>query len=189
MTHAPDALNELEALRADRDRYATAYRKLIDLLEQKRLESDRHARDIEEKKVRGKDGQLIPYECAISISGLAGGYRSAIVTAINLFEGPKACATYMQRTIPPVPETAGHPMGTPTLEQQNDWGVYCPHGQQIVERDPDHTDPEGQPVGRLITPWPCTEDGCTLEAFEAAEQERQNDELEAISALASDMHR
>ncbi|MYW46373.1 hypothetical protein [Streptomyces sp. SID161] len=53
------------------------------------------------------------------------------------------------------------------------WGVYCPHGKKIVERDPDHTDPEGCEVGRLVEPWPCTVDGCTVEAFEAAEQADQ----------------
>lgn len=104
-THTPATPDEITELRAELDRYATAYRKLIDQLEKKRIESDEGARAIEEKKVRGKDGQLIPHECAIAISGLAGGYLTATVLAIDLFEGAEACATYMQRTIPQVPET------------------------------------------------------------------------------------
>lgn len=56
------------------------------------------------------------------------------------------------------------------LEQQEAWGISCPHGKKIVERDPDRADPEGYPVGRLVTPWPCIVDGCTLEAFEQREQ-------------------
>ena len=75
------------------------------------------------------------------------------------------------------------------IEQQAEWGVYCPHGKQIVERDPDRNDPEGQPVGRLVTPWPCTVDGCTLEAFEAREQERENEHWDGINALIADQYR
>lgn len=71
------------------------------------------------------------------------------------------------------------------LEQQDVWGVYCPHGQQIVERDPDRTDPEGYPVGRLVDPWPCTVDGCTLEAFE---QEQQAEEHEYWTSLMGEVH-
>lgn len=119
--HTPATPDEITELRAERDRYATAYRKLINQLEQKRIESDEGARAIEEKKVRGKDGQLIPHECAIAISGLAGGYLTATVLAINLFEGAEARTAYMQCTIPQVPEAAGHegndPMGAPTLHR------------------------------------------------------------------------
>ncbi|GHB14637.1 hypothetical protein ABT144_38585 [Streptomyces sp. NPDC002039] len=74
-------------------------------------------------------------------------------------------------------------------DQQTEWGVYCPHGKQIVERDPDHTDPEGQPVGRIVDPWPCTMDGCTIEAFEQDEQGREEDYYAALNELAADVHR
>lgn len=65
-------------------------------------------------------------------------------------------------------------------EQAMPWGVYCPHDKQIVERDPDLTDPEGHEVSRLVTPWPCTVDGCTPEAFEASEQARENEYWESL---------
>jgi len=68
-------------------------------------------------------------------------------------------------------------------------GVYCPHNVRIVERDPDLTDPEGHPVGRLVAPWPCTADGCTLEAFEQREQEREQEHYEAINDIARDVYR
>ena len=66
------------------------------------------------------------------------------------------------------------------IEQQEDWGTYCPHGQKIVERDPDRTDPEGYPVGRIVSPWPCNADGCTPEAFEAAEQAIEDEYWESL---------
>lgn len=75
------------------------------------------------------------------------------------------------------------------LEQKEAWGVYCPHDVRIVERDPDRTDPEGHPVGRLVTPWPCTADGCTLEAFEANQQAEEDEYYEALNELAADVHR
>jgi hypothetical protein len=75
------------------------------------------------------------------------------------------------------------------LEQQDAWGVYCPHGKQIVEKDPDRTDPEGYPVGRLVDPWPCDKDGCTLEAFEQEEQEREDEYWDAMNEIASDVYR
>jgi hypothetical protein len=75
------------------------------------------------------------------------------------------------------------------LEQREAWGVYCPHGKQIVERDPDRTDPEGHPVGRLVDPWPCTVDGCTLEAFEASEQAREDEYWDSINELIADQYR
>lgn len=75
------------------------------------------------------------------------------------------------------------------LEQQEAWGVYCPHGKQIVERDPDRDDPDGYPVGRIVDPWPCNVDGCTLEAFEADEQAREDEEHEALYELTQDVHR
>jgi hypothetical protein len=75
------------------------------------------------------------------------------------------------------------------IEQQEAWGVYCPHGQRIVERDPQQADPEGQPVGRLVNPWPCAVDGCTLEAFEQREQEREDEYWDGINALIADQYR
>ena len=74
-------------------------------------------------------------------------------------------------------------------EQQTEWGVYCPHGQQIIERDPNRTDPEGQPVDRIIDPWPCTADNCTLEAFEAAQQAEVDEYWDGINALIADQYR
>lgn len=77
----------------------------------------------------------------------------------------------------------GQPWGRRRLPRPKDcteWGVYCPHGKHIVERDPDRTDPEGYPVGRIVDPWPCTVDGCTLEAFEAAEQATENEYWESL---------
>ena len=74
-------------------------------------------------------------------------------------------------------------------EQKDAWGVYCPHGQKIVEKDPDHTDPDGYPIGRLVTPWPCTVDGCNLEAFEQAEQAREEEYYAALNEIASDVYR
>lgn len=52
------------------------------------------------------------------------------------------------------------------------WGTWCPHGVQIVEKDPNLTDPDGYPVGRIVDPWPCGQ--CALEDFErdmAAEED------------------
>lgn len=71
------------------------------------------------------------------------------------------------------------------LEQQEARGTYCPHGKKITELDPDHPDQEGQPE-RFVTPWPCDVDGCTLEAFERAEQERESDFWDD---LMSEVHR
>lgn len=70
------------------------------------------------------------------------------------------------------------------LEQRKARGTYCPHGKKITELDPDHPDPEGQPE-RVVDPWPCTVDGCTLDAFEADEQERENEYWES---LLSEVH-
>jgi hypothetical protein len=53
--------------------------------------------------------------------------------------------------------------GVPTDEE---WGTYCPHGVKIVEKDPNRTDPEGYPIGRIVEPWPCDRPGCTREQFE-----------------------
>jgi hypothetical protein len=75
------------------------------------------------------------------------------------------------------------------IERDQAWGVYCPHGKHIVERDPDHTDPEGHPVGRLVDPWPCTVDGCTLEAFEESERQREDEYYEALAEIARDVYR
>jgi hypothetical protein len=77
----------------------------------------------------------------------------------------------------------------PRPEDCTEWGVYCPHGKQIVERDPDRTDPEGCPVGRLVDPWPCHVDGCTLEAFEQHEQAREDEHWDALNEIASDIYR
>ncbi|MFE0207037.1 hypothetical protein [Streptomyces sp. NPDC058985] len=78
---------------------------------------------------------------------------------------------------------------SPLTEQQEAWGVYCPHGKQIIERDPDLTDPEGQPASRIVNPWPCTVDGCTLEAFEADQQAEIDEYCDAVNALISDQYR
>lgn len=74
-------------------------------------------------------------------------------------------------------------------EQQDAWGVYCPHGQRIVERDPNLTDPDGYDVGRIVDPWPCTVDGCTLEAFEQREQAREDEYYEGLNQIAADVYR
>lgn len=51
--------------------------------------------------------------------------------------------------------------GVPTRQ----WGTWCQHGKRIIEPDPtqplDHTNP-----GRVVEPWPCIADGCTLASFE-----------------------
>lgn len=62
-------------------------------------------------------------------------------------------------------------------EQTEAWGVYCPHGQRIVEADPDAgtDDVAGQSVGRIVELWPCTVDSCTREAFEQHEAEREDE--------------
>lgn len=75
------------------------------------------------------------------------------------------------------------------MTDQTEWGVYCPHGKQIVERDPDLTDPEGRPVGRLVTPWPCTVEDCTLERFEADQQAEIDEYWDGINGLISDQYR
>ena len=83
------------------------------------------------------------------------------------------------------------PMGAPTTHtglvencpapecqdkaESNPWGVRCPHGMQIVEKDPEHTDPDGYPVGRFVDPWPCNVDGCTAEEYERQEAEAENE--------------
>lgn len=60
------------------------------------------------------------------------------------------------------------------LEQADAWGIHCPHGKKITEPDLDHPDQEGQPE-RIVSPWPCTVDGCTLDAFEQHEQAREDE--------------
>lgn len=80
-----------------------------------------------------------------------------------------------------------------------EWGVYCPHGTQVVEREEaahtcDH--PCGEtacemyswcpawqaardgcrgcwPVGRKIQPWPCEEQDCSEADFDRAQQEEE----------------
>jgi hypothetical protein len=74
-------------------------------------------------------------------------------------------------------------------EQQEAWGVYCPHGKQIVERNPDQTDPEGNPVGPIVDPWPCAVDGCTLKAFEADQQAEIDEYWDSVNQLISDQYR
>jgi hypothetical protein len=59
---------------------------------------------------------------------------------------------------------------TPSREK---WGTYCQHGKKVVEMDPDRTDAEGYPVGRIVEPWPCNEDGCTREALEKDAREEE----------------
>lgn len=78
-----------------------------------------------------------------------------------------------------------------------EWGVYCPHGTKLVEREPaEHVckdpwppcDLRGQlghlcgdhhwcracyPTGRKISPWPCGEDGCTEADFDREQQEME----------------
>lgn len=73
-------------------------------------------------------------------------------------------------------------------EQQEARGTYCPHGKKITEPDPDHPDPDGQPE-RIVSPWPCTKDGCTLEAFEQREKEREQEYYEALNQIAADVYR
>ena len=75
------------------------------------------------------------------------------------------------------------------MTDQTEWGVYCPDGKQIVERDPDLTDPEGQPIGRIVTPWPCTVAGCTPEAFEADQQAEIDEYWDGVNALIADQYR
>ena len=65
------------------------------------------------------------------------------------------------------------------IEQREAWGTYCPHGKKITELDPDHHDQEGHPE-RIVDPWPCDADGCTLEAFEAAEQAMEDEYWESL---------
>jgi hypothetical protein len=55
--------------------------------------------------------------------------------------------------------------------QPGAWGEWCPHGVQIVEADPDTTDPEGYPVGRVVDPWPCSAYDCTRAGYERAQAE------------------
>ncbi|MCX4792529.1 MULTISPECIES: hypothetical protein [unclassified Streptomyces] len=59
------------------------------------------------------------------------------------------------------------------------WGVHCPHGKRIVEKDPEAAE-LGHLVGRLVDPWPCTEDGCTLERFEASEQADEGEHWDSL---------
>lgn len=66
-------------------------------------------------------------------------------------------------------------------QAEEDWGTYCPHGKRIVEKDPDQADDPYQ-GGRIVQPWPCDEDGCTLEAFEAREKAREDEHWESLRA-------
>jgi hypothetical protein len=43
-----------------------------------------------------------------------------------------------------------------------DWGYHCPHGAHVVVLDRVE---DGEPVGRMVEPWPC--DRCTRDEFEA----------------------
>jgi hypothetical protein len=80
--------------------------------------------------------------------------------------------------------------------QRPEWGVYCPHGVKLIEAEPaEHTchlppppcdmpDEPGHlcadhrwckacyPDGRKVSPWPCTEEGCTEADFDRERQEQ-----------------
>lgn len=73
-------------------------------------------------------------------------------------------------------------LGMPTLEQ---WGTYCRHNVKIVEADPDQTDSDGYPIGRIVEPWPCDQ-GCTREQFEA---DMAEEEAEYWESLAAEVYR
>ncbi|MFD5899121.1 hypothetical protein [Streptomyces sp. NPDC060366] len=77
----------------------------------------------------------------------------------------------------------------PHVDPNAQWGVWCQHGEHIVEADPDTTDPDGGTVGRLVDPWPCTADGCTAEAFEESERAREEDYYTSLNEIAADVHR
>lgn len=57
------------------------------------------------------------------------------------------------------------------------WGTYCQHGKQLTEPDPLDSQ-EDHPRYRVVDPWPCDVEGCTLQAL-VADQAR---ELEAYRA-------
>lgn len=54
----------------------------------------------------------------------------------------------------------------PDVPTDEEWGVYCPHGVKIVEKDASRTDVDGYPLGRIMEPWPCDRPLCTREAYE-----------------------
>ncbi|MEU9703029.1 hypothetical protein [Streptomyces sp. NPDC047981] len=66
-----------------------------------------------------------------------------------------------------VRENSGH-------DGDDRWGVYCPHGQKIVERDPNPPD-NTYDAGRIVDPWPCLEPDCTRERFEDQERQTEDD--------------
>lgn len=68
-----------------------------------------------------------------------------------------------------------------------DWGMYCTHGLKIIEEESaEHLCKNSDspvapvdcracwPVGRKVSPWPCSESECTEEAFDKAEQEEMD---------------
>lgn len=54
-----------------------------------------------------------------------------------------------------LPGYPGPYFDNPGIPTEEEWGVYCPHGEKIVERP-----------GRIVDPWPCERVGCTPERFE-----------------------
>lgn len=71
--------------------------------------------------------------------------------------------------------------GMPTDEER---GVYCPHGEKVMEFDSQW----GLIYGygrRVVEPWPCDRPGCTRQRFEQelADMERELAEAEMDALL------
>jgi hypothetical protein len=59
-----------------------------------------------------------------------------------------------------------------------DWGYHCPHGAHVVVLDRIEG---GEPVGRMVEPWPC--DRCTRDEFEAEMAAEVEESLAAFDDL------
>jgi len=77
----------------------------------------------------------------------------------------------------PSPDCAGR---QPVVVPEN-WGAYCPHGEHVVVHDPEMLTDLGEPLGRVVEPWPCTD--CTREQFDEAQQQAYEETLPSYEEI------
>jgi hypothetical protein len=76
--------------------------------------------------------------------------------------------------IPGFPGPYSENPGIPTEAER---GVYCEHGEKIVEMW--HSDHLGGMAYAIVEPWPCDRAGCTRERFEQAAEVMEHDLYES----------
>jgi hypothetical protein len=58
-----------------------------------------------------------------------------------------------------------------TMVCDDHWGIYCPHGKQVIEVTPASRGTGYGREGRPVSPWLCDRPGCSQEEFERREAE------------------